>query len=84
MSVAKTLVDIDDEALALAAEALGTRTKKDTVNAALAEVVARVRREQALDDLVAMAEDGVFDRAVGPRTGREGERTWDGQQRTAS
>lgn len=39
----KTLVDIDDELLADVAEQLGTKTKKDTVNAALAEVL-RVRR----------------------------------------
>ena len=31
----KTMIDIDDEALAAAARALGTSTKKDTVNAAL-------------------------------------------------
>lgn len=39
----KTLVDIDDALLADVAEQLGTKTKKDTVNAALAEVL-RVRR----------------------------------------
>ncbi|WP_391858178.1 type II toxin-antitoxin system VapB family antitoxin [Streptomyces silvisoli] len=63
--VAKTVIDIDEEALALAARALGTKTKKDTVNAALHEVAARVRREEALRDLVEMAEDGVFDKALG-------------------
>ncbi len=31
----KTMIDIDDEALAAAARALGTATKKATVNAAL-------------------------------------------------
>jgi len=43
----RTVVDIDDEALARAAEELGTRTKVDTVNAALREVARRaaVRRE---------------------------------------
>ena len=39
----KTLVDIDDDLLASVAAHLGTSTKKDTVNAALAEVL-RVRR----------------------------------------
>jgi Bacterial antitoxin of type II TA system, VapB len=34
----KTAIEIDQEALALAAEVLGTTTKKDTVNAALREV----------------------------------------------
>ena len=36
----KTLIDIDDEYLAAAQQALGTITKKDTVNAALREVTA--------------------------------------------
>lgn len=31
----KTVIDIDDEALAAAARVLGTATKKDTVNSAL-------------------------------------------------
>jgi predicted nucleic acid-binding protein len=34
MTMVKTPVEIDQEALALAAEVLGTKTKKDTVNAA--------------------------------------------------
>ncbi len=37
----KTMIDIDDEALELAARELGTTTKKDTVNAALAFVAGR-------------------------------------------
>ena len=36
--MAKTLIEIDDEYLAAAQRALGTATKKDTVNAALREV----------------------------------------------
>ncbi|WP_342213213.1 type II toxin-antitoxin system VapB family antitoxin [Nocardia wallacei] len=47
----KTMVDLDDEALALAAKELGTTTKKDTVNAALRFVAERRRRiEEILDD----------------------------------
>jgi len=47
--VAKTLIDIDDALLDAAREALGTSTKKDTVNTALREVVAaRARSEAAL------------------------------------
>lgn len=47
----KTVIDLDDEALELAAKELGTTTKKDTVNAALAFVASRRRRiEQLLDD----------------------------------
>lgn len=44
----KTLIDIDDALLSGAAEALGTATKKDTVNRALAEVIALHSREQEL------------------------------------
>jgi Arc/MetJ family transcription regulator len=35
----KTLIDLDEKLLAQAAEFLGTRTKKDTVNRALEEYV---------------------------------------------
>jgi Arc/MetJ family transcription regulator len=51
----KTMIDLDDDALALAATELGTTTKKDTVNAALQFVAARRRRlEQLLDDPLAL------------------------------
>ncbi len=51
----KTMIDLDDEALALAAKELGTTTKKDTVNAALEFVANRRRRiEQLLDDSYAL------------------------------
>ncbi|MET8775551.1 type II toxin-antitoxin system VapB family antitoxin [Nocardia sp. NPDC050713] len=47
----KTMIDLNDEALALAAKELGTTTKKDTVNAALEFVADRRRRiEQVLND----------------------------------
>jgi Arc/MetJ family transcription regulator len=47
----KTMIDLDDEALELAARELGTTTKKDTVNAALQFVAGRRHRiEQLLDD----------------------------------
>lgn len=46
----KTVIDIDERALALAAAELGTTTKKDTVNAALAFVAERRRRIEALLD----------------------------------
>lgn len=46
----KTMIDLDDGALALAAKELGTTTKKDTVNAALAFVADRRRRIDALLD----------------------------------
>ncbi|GCD36479.1 hypothetical protein OEIGOIKO_04242 [Streptomyces chrestomyceticus JCM 4735] len=39
--MAKLRLEVDDEALAEAAKLLGTKTKEDTVNMALAEVVKR-------------------------------------------
>jgi Arc/MetJ family transcription regulator len=60
----KTVIDIDDEALARAGKELGTSTKKDTVNAALRYVAERRRRlEQLLDDPYALG--------VGPDIGDE-------------
>jgi Arc/MetJ family transcription regulator len=51
----KTMIDLNDEALALAARELGTSTKKDTVNAALEFVASRRRRiDQMLDDPYAL------------------------------
>jgi Arc/MetJ family transcription regulator len=67
--VTKTLVDIDDALLAEASRLLGTDTKKDTVNAALREVVARQRRSEAFAQLrgltfvSALRETAVRDRA---------------------
>jgi Arc/MetJ family transcription regulator len=50
----KTMIDLNDEDLALAAKELGTTTKKDTVNAALHFVASRRRRiEQLLDEPLA-------------------------------
>ena len=37
--MSKLLVDVDDELLAIAANKLGTTTKKDTINRALAQVI---------------------------------------------
>jgi len=47
----KTLIDIDDEYLAAAQQALGTTTKKDTVNAALREVTTLAARRRDLHRL---------------------------------
>ena len=49
--MAKTLVDIDDALLEAAREVLGTSTKKDTVNAALREVLAAQERRRAVTAL---------------------------------
>jgi Arc/MetJ family transcription regulator len=45
--MAKTLIEIDEDALAVAQDAFGTKTKKDTVNRALREVGDRIKRHEA-------------------------------------
>lgn len=55
--MARTLVDINEEALAAAAAELGTTTKVETVNRALAEIAARPRRLAALERLRTTADD---------------------------
>ena len=47
----KTLIDVDDDLLEAAREVLGTTTKKDTVNAALREVLEAQQRREAVADL---------------------------------
>jgi Arc/MetJ family transcription regulator len=47
--VARTVVDIDDDALAAAAKVLKTSTKKDTINAALREIAQRDIRAHMLE-----------------------------------
>jgi len=59
--VTKILVDIDEAALAEAADLLGTKTKKDTVNMALRETAERLRRAKVLARLVELGESGAFD-----------------------
>ncbi|MDX6394338.1 MAG: hypothetical protein QOJ73_5401 [Streptosporangiaceae bacterium] len=61
MAKAKTPIEIDQEALAIAAEVLGTATMEDTVNAALREVGQRLMRLRALARLGEMAGRGDFD-----------------------
>jgi Arc/MetJ family transcription regulator len=60
--MAKTLVDVDEDLLAEATTALGTATKKDTINEALRKVVdeTRARRARALQDLQQIADEGGF------------------------
>jgi Arc/MetJ family transcription regulator len=51
----KAMIDLNDEALELAARELGTSTTKDTVNVALQFVASRRQRiEQLLDDPYAL------------------------------
>jgi Arc/MetJ family transcription regulator len=53
----RTVIDIDDASLKAAAKALGTSTKVDTVNRALADVAGREARLAFLDHLDHAAPD---------------------------
>jgi Arc/MetJ family transcription regulator len=55
--MSRTLIDIDDDALRGAAAELGTSTKVETVNRALAEIAARPRRLAFLETLRTTADD---------------------------
>jgi Arc/MetJ family transcription regulator len=58
--MSRTLIDVDDDALGRAAEILGTTTKVETVNRALALVVARADRQaerDRFDDLLDLVGD---------------------------
>ena len=59
--MARTVIDLDDDLLAEVAKALGTATKKDTVNTALREYTERVKRLEAAEKLAARAARGEFD-----------------------
>ena len=58
------MIDLDDDLVAEVARALGTRTKKDTVNSALREVLENRRRAMALTRLREATADGAFDLAL--------------------
>ena len=53
----RTVIDINDEALAAAAKVLGTKTKVDTVNRALEDIAGRPTRLGFLDALDRFAPD---------------------------
>ena len=64
----RTVVDINEDALREAREALGTTTKVETVNRALVEVAAIAARRRDLRRLVggqlsALRDDGLYDAA---------------------
>lgn len=59
-----TQVDLDDEALAEAMRLMGASTKKETVNGALRDYVARVKRLEAAEKLAARGERGEFEAAA--------------------
>ena len=61
--MARTVVDIDDDALAAAAVELGTTTKVDTVNRALSLVGSRSERLAVLEAL-RTADDDLGDATV--------------------
>jgi Arc/MetJ family transcription regulator len=58
-AVSKTLVDLDDDMLTLAQQQLGTKTKRDTINRALAmaAAISADDRDRALRWLQANADD---------------------------
>ena len=66
----KDLVDMDDGALARAAELFGTNTNDDTVNAALRDAAERRDRLAAFDRLGEMAEAGDLDDLLDKRNYR--------------
>ena len=59
-----TQIDLDEDALAEAMRLLGTTTKKDTVNKALQETAARLRRLEAMQKLTTMGARGDFDKGI--------------------
>ncbi|MGW4535636.1 type II toxin-antitoxin system VapB family antitoxin [Nocardia sp. NPDC004340] len=64
--MSRTMIDIDDEALAEVSGLLGTTTKKDTVNAALRQVIACHRRSAALERMQARSRSGAYDDVIDP------------------
>ena len=62
--MSRTVIDLDDDLVADVARALGTRTKKETVNTALREVLENRRRAVALTRLRDAATEGAFDLAI--------------------
>ncbi|MEU5094976.1 type II toxin-antitoxin system VapB family antitoxin [Streptomyces sp. NPDC020996] len=59
-----TRIDLDDGVLAEAMRLMGATTKKETVNAALRDYVARVKRLEAAERLAGRGARGEFDQAA--------------------
>ncbi len=59
-----TQIDINDEALAEAMRLMGTKTKKETVNRALEEYNARLKRIEASRWMAEQGAQGAFDKAA--------------------
>ena len=66
-----THIDIDDELLGRAAGALGTKQKKDTVEAALRAVVAKAEKDEAWGQLWDYVDAGGFSSEAHLEAGRE-------------
>ncbi|SNY35070.1 type II toxin-antitoxin system VapB family antitoxin [Paractinoplanes atraurantiacus] len=66
----ETRLEVDQEALELAAKYFGTTTPADTINAALREVAARSRRAKAFAELVEIGKTGQFDELLVKRRPR--------------
>jgi Arc/MetJ family transcription regulator len=62
VTMARTVIDVDDQMLAQAAEIFGTKTKVATVNAALEDAIKRRKRQAFLDRLA----DGGLPDLTGP------------------
>ncbi|MBA2948675.1 type II toxin-antitoxin system VapB family antitoxin [Streptomyces himalayensis] len=69
-----TQIDLDEEALAEAMRLMGSTSKQDTVNAALRDYVARVRRLEAAEKLAARGAAGEFDQAAAAHEAAKGAR----------
>jgi Arc/MetJ family transcription regulator len=67
--MAKTLVDLDEELLAETQQILGTNTKKDTITAAMRDVVRRASAQK----LIELGHGGVYDDLLDPEIA---ERAW--------
>ncbi len=59
-----TQIELDDDILADAMRLLGTKTKKETVNTALRDVVAGLKALEAFDRLAVRGAQGEFDQAA--------------------
>lgn len=62
--MAKTLIDVDEEQLEAAQKVLQTKTKKDTVNAALRQVTALAARRRDLQRLISGELPDLADEAI--------------------
>lgn len=66
-----TNIDVDDKILAEAMRLMGTSTKKDTINGALADYVQRLKRLEALEKLSRRAALGEFEPTLRAYTARK-------------